>query len=155
MKLPNKSGNNPTQQQHPSTQAHNPTPKHTQQQKPPRRVSPGTAAWLLVLTVFIAAVAYAATGGVITLNGATSGTVTVQVPAVAGSTTFQLPGNNGTNTYVLQTDGTGVTSWVSNAGTASTALSGITAAAAAHTVANLNSPRPGRGILSRRRRHLR
>ena len=80
--------------------------------------------------------AYAAGGGVITLNGATSGTVTVQVPAVAGSTTFQLPGNNGTNTYVLSTDGTGVTSWVANGGPASSALSAITSATAAHSFDN-------------------
>ena len=76
--------------------------------------------------------------GSATFKGATSGTVTVQVPAVAGATTFQLPSSNGTSGFVLSTDGTGVTSWVSNAGTASTALSGITVAAAAHTINNVN-----------------
>ena len=86
MKLPNKSGKKPTNKQ---------TSDATQQaDKPPRRrpiLKPQTVAWMLVLTVFGGAVAYAAGGGVITLNGATSGTVTVQVPAVAGSTTFQFP----------------------------------------------------------------
>jgi hypothetical protein len=120
MKFPIRSGKNPTQ-----------SDKH-------HILKPHTAAWLLVLTVFTGAVAYAADGGIITLNGATSGTVTVQVPAVAGATTFQLPGSNGTSGFVLSTDGTGVTSWVSNAGTASTALSGITVASAAHTINNVN-----------------
>ena len=40
--------------------------------------------------------------------------VTIKPPPHAdysGNVTFQLPPNNGTNGYVLQTDGTGVTSW--------------------------------------------
>lgn len=53
------------------------------------------------------------TAGSVVLNGATSGTCTVKVPAVAGtSTNFQLPATNGSNTNVLQTDGSGNTSWV-------------------------------------------
>jgi hypothetical protein len=100
-------------------------------------MKPRAVAWLLVLTVFVAAVAYATTGTLI-INGSTSGSVTVQAPAVAGSTTFQLPGNNGTSGFVLSTDGSGNTSWISNAGTASTALSGLTAAAATHTIQNAN-----------------
>lgn len=57
------------------------------------------------------------TGGQITLNGATSGSAAIRVAAAAGtSTIFQLPNTNGSNTYVLQTDGTGVTSWVPSAG---------------------------------------
>jgi hypothetical protein len=119
MKFPNVSGKNPTLK---------PTRTHTFR----RALAIG-----LVLAVLAAAVAYAAGGGIITLNGATSGTVTVQVPAVAGSTTFQLPGNNGTNTYVLQTDGTGVTSWVA-AGAGSSSLSGLTAATAGHSFNNFN-----------------
>jgi hypothetical protein len=56
------------------------------------------------------------TGGQITFNGATSGSVALSVAAAAGSgTVFQLPATNGTNTYVLQTDGSGVTSWVAGA----------------------------------------
>ncbi len=52
-------------------------------------------------------------GGVLTLFGSTSGSVTVQTAAVAGTgTLFQLPATNGSNTNVLQTDGSGITSWV-------------------------------------------
>lgn len=59
----------------------------------------------------------ATTLGSIKLFGSTSGDVTVKAAAVAGtSTVFQLPASNGTNGYVLQTDGTGVTSWVAQSG---------------------------------------
>lgn len=51
------------------------------------------------------------TGGYIKLNGATSGSATIQVAAVAGTTTFQYPTTNGTNGYVLTTNGAGVLSW--------------------------------------------
>jgi hypothetical protein len=54
--------------------------------------------------------------GSIVLNGATSGAVTVNVPAVAGTTTFTLPGSNGAANQVLQTNGSGATTWA-NAGT--------------------------------------
>lgn len=57
------------------------------------------------------------TGGQITFNGSTSGSVALRVAAAAGTgTIFQLPADNGTNTYVLQTNGSGVTSWVAAAG---------------------------------------
>ena len=57
------------------------------------------------------------TGGQLTLNGATSGSAALRVAAAAGTgTIFQLPANNGTNTYVLQTNGSGVTSWVAPGG---------------------------------------
>ena len=78
------------------------------------------------------------TTGNIRLEGKTSGYVQIQTANAAGNATFQLPSSNGTSGFVLSTDGTGVTSWVSNAGTASTALSGITVAAAAHTINNVN-----------------
>lgn len=53
------------------------------------------------------------TGGSAVFAGSTSGTATVRVAAAAGTATiFQLPATNGSNTNVLQTDGTGVTSWV-------------------------------------------
>ena len=56
--------------------------------------------------------------GSVKMFGSTSGDVTVKPAAVAGtSTIFQLPATNGTNTQVLQTDGSGNTSWVSVAGT--------------------------------------
>jgi hypothetical protein len=55
-------------------------------------------------------------GGSLTLAGATSGSSTITVAAAAGaSTNFRLPINNGTNNFVLTTDGSGNTSWVSNA----------------------------------------
>lgn len=54
--------------------------------------------------------------------GSTSGDVTVKAAAVAGTATvFQLPPTNGSNTNVLQTDGSGNTSWVAAGGS-----SGIT-----------------------------
>lgn len=58
------------------------------------------------------------TGGSLTFNGSTSGSCILQTAVAAGtSTIFQLPATNGTNGFVLQTDGTGVTSWVANTGT--------------------------------------
>jgi len=55
--------------------------------------------------------------GTVKLFGSTSGDVTIKPAAVAGTATvFQLPADNGTNGYVLQTDGAGVTSWVSGGG---------------------------------------
>lgn len=57
----------------------------------------------------------AATGAV-ALGGATSGTVTLTAAATAGTWTLTLPTSAGTNGYVLQTDGTGNTSWVAQSG---------------------------------------
>lgn len=55
--------------------------------------------------------------GVVTLYGNTSGSVTLKPAAAAGTgTVFQLPADNGTSGYVLQTNGSGVTSWVASAG---------------------------------------
>lgn len=52
--------------------------------------------------------------GSVKMFGNTSGDVTVKPAAVAGTATvFQLPADNGTTGYVLQTNGSGVTSWVS------------------------------------------
>lgn len=48
--------------------------------------------------------------------GATSGTVTVTVPAVITSYTWAFPSNAGTTGYVLQTDGSGNTSWQPQSG---------------------------------------
>lgn len=59
----------------------------------------------------------AATLGTMRLEGSTSGYVQIQPAVAAGSWTMTLPGSAGTNTYVLQTNGSGVTSWV--AGTSS------------------------------------
>jgi hypothetical protein len=54
--------------------------------------------------------------GRINLSGNTSGTVTVQPQAAAGTWTFRLPNSAGTSGQVLQTDGTGITSWATVAG---------------------------------------
>ena len=79
-----------------------------------------------------------ASGGTVTLNGATSGSAVIQVPAVAGSTTFQLPGNNGTSGYVLQTNGAGVTSWAAAPAASSIALSSLTAATTTNSIDSTN-----------------
>lgn len=50
-------------------------------------------------------------GASIGLYGSTSGSVTFGVPAAAGSTTFTLPSTNGSNGSVLQSNGSGETSW--------------------------------------------
>lgn len=65
------------------------------------------------------------TGGQLKMFGATSGDVTLKVAAAAGTATvFQLPADNGTNTYVLQTNGSGITSWVAPATGTVTSVSG-------------------------------
>lgn len=57
------------------------------------------------------------TQGSVKLYGSTSGNVTLGTAAAAGTNvTFNLPTTNGTNTYVLQTDGSGNTSWVAAGG---------------------------------------
>ncbi len=57
--------------------------------------------------------AAAGTNGQITLTGSTSGTGVIKVNVTAGAgIVFQLPSSNGANTNVLQTNGSGVTSWV-------------------------------------------
>lgn len=76
------------------------------------------------------------TNGQLKLFGSTSGDVTVKAAAAAGTATiFQLPSSNGTNGYLLKTDGAGVTSWVSAAGTgdllAANNLSDVASAATA------------------------
>ena len=78
------------------------------------------------------------TNGQLKLFGSTSGDVTVKAAAVAGTgTVFQLPATNGTNAYVLQTNGSGVTSWVALAGggdmLAANNLSDVAVAATART----------------------
>jgi len=49
--------------------------------------------------------------GAITLNGVTSGAVTLTVAAAAGTWTLQLPTDDGNSGQFLQTNGSGVTSW--------------------------------------------
>ncbi|MFN0108513.1 MAG: hypothetical protein ACKVZH_06630, partial [Blastocatellia bacterium] len=54
--------------------------------------------------------------GSITLNGVTSGAVTVNVAAAAGTWTLTLPTTNGNAGEFLQTDGNGVTTWAAAGG---------------------------------------
>jgi len=52
---------------------------------------------------------------ILRLNGTSSGYVGLQGAAAAGSTTYTLPSSDGTNGQVLQTNGSGVMSWVTAA----------------------------------------
>ncbi len=58
--------------------------------------------------------------GAALFSGNTSGVVTVQSAAAAGTWSFTWPTDAGTNSYVLQTNGSGVTSWTAAAGTPAT-----------------------------------
>jgi len=69
-----------------------------------------------------------ATLGTMRLEGNTSGYTQIQPAAAAGSWTMTLPTSAGTSGYVLQTDGSGVTSWVSQ-GSGSTINLGTSASA--------------------------
>ena len=73
----------------------------------------------------------------VALPGSSSGTVTVQPAAAAGTWSLTLPTSGGTSGYVLQTDGSGVTSWVAqSAGASGTTYVGTTAVALNRTSAN-------------------
>ena len=99
-----------------------------------------------------------ATTGVITMaNGVSGGATTTVQPSTLTATawTMTLPANKGTNAYVLQTDGSGNTSWVAQAGSGTvnsgttsqlayyaangTAVSGLTTAANGVLVTNASS----------------
>ena len=54
--------------------------------------------------------------GAFTIDGVTSGVVTMTVAAAAGTWIMTLPTSAGTSGYVLSTDGSGVTSWISLTG---------------------------------------
>ena len=58
------------------------------------------------------------------LAGSVSGVVTLTGAANAGTWTFTMPTTGGTNGYILQTDGTGVTTWVASAGGGNVSSSG-------------------------------
>ncbi len=82
--------------------------------------------------------------GTMRLEGNTSGYVQIQPTAAAGSWTLTLPSSAGTANYVLQTDGSGNTSWV-NLGGSGTALNLGTSA----TATNPQRPgQPGTGFYS-------
>ena len=57
-----------------------------------------------------------ATLGVMTFNGNTSGTITIQSAAAAGTYTLTLPADDGTANQFLQTDGSGALVWATPAG---------------------------------------
>lgn len=59
-------------------------------------------------------------GNNLLINGSVSGVVTLKSAPAAGAATFQFPGTNGVSGQVLQTDGTGVTSWFSPTSTQNT-----------------------------------
>lgn len=56
------------------------------------------------------------TAGSLSLAGATSGVVTVQVAAAAGTWSLTLPTTAGTDGYFLKTNGSGVTTWAAAGG---------------------------------------
>ncbi|MCH8005433.1 MAG: hypothetical protein IH888_04275, partial [Planctomycetes bacterium] len=62
------------------------------------------------------------TTGILTFNGATSGTITMQSAAAAGTWTWTLPVNDGDADQFLQTNGAGVTIWAAVSAGAVTAL---------------------------------
>ena len=82
------------------------------------------------VTISSAALTLGVTGtatGSLIFSGATSGKVTIKSADTAGSWSLTLPTDSGTNGYVLQTDGSGVTSWTPNTtggGTVSTGTAG-------------------------------
>jgi hypothetical protein len=74
-----------------------------------------------------------ATGGSVTLYGAVSGNSVIGVASSAGTSTFNLPVGNGTTGEVLQTDGSGNTSWVSTTAPNSALLNTIVITASTST----------------------
>jgi hypothetical protein len=78
------------------------------------------------------------TNAQITLNGSTSGSVTLKTAAAAGAgTVFQLPATNGSNGQFLQTNGSGVLSWAAAAGGGSVAIDDLTDAIANYALNNV------------------
>lgn len=71
----------------------------------------GDGAGNLSYTSALALGANGGTGGSVTLNGSTSGAAVIGTNATAGTTTFTLPVGNGTSGQILQTDGSGNTTW--------------------------------------------
>jgi hypothetical protein len=68
------------------------------------------------------------TNGAIVLNGSTSGEALLTVGSAAGNAVkFQLSSSNGSSGYILQTNGSGVTSWVANSGGIGTITLGTSA----------------------------
>lgn len=80
------------------------------------------------------------TAGSLGLSGATSGVVTINTAAAAGTWSLTLPTSGGASGYLLQTDGSGVTSWLNLFGASNTytapilANGGVVAAAGVTTM---------------------
>lgn len=66
-----------------------------------------------------------AAGKTLALQGSSSGKVTLQTAATAGTYSLTLPTDDGNANEVLQTDGSGVLSWVAQVSGANTALSNL------------------------------
>ena len=73
------------------------------------------------------------------LVGSTSGTVTIQGAANAGTWTMTVPTTAGTSGYVLQTDGSGVTSWAALTGGGNVSSSGTPTASQIAVWTNANT----------------
>ena len=82
-------------------------------------------------------VAGTTTGQLKFANATGSNVITLAAPASPSAYTFTLPTSGGTNAYVLQTDGSGVTSWVAQSGGGSFSLpSNVSQNIAANTAAD-------------------
>jgi hypothetical protein len=82
--------------------------------------------------------------GTMRLEGSTSGYVQIQSAAAAGSWTMTLPPNGGSANYILQTDGSGNTTWVA----APSSSSGITLGTSAGATNPQRSGQVGTGFYS-------
>jgi hypothetical protein len=89
-------------------------------------------------------------GGSLLLSGSTSGLVTLKTAAAAGSWILTLPTTAGTNGYVLQTNGSGVTSWTPNTSGGGTVSSGTAGQLAyyASTGSTVSGATTGTGVLT-------
>jgi hypothetical protein len=78
-------------------------------------------------------------GAIVFRNGTNANTTTIQSGVASASVTYTLPTADGTSGQVLQTNGSGVLSWVTGGGGGSTALSALTAASGSNTINNANN----------------
>jgi hypothetical protein len=73
-------------------------------------------------------------GAIVFRNGTNANTTTIQSGVASASVTYTLPTADGTSGQVLQTNGSGVLSWVTGGGGGSTALSALTSATGSNTI---------------------
>lgn len=83
------------------------------------------------------------TSGSLALTGSTSGVVTVNTAVAAGTWTMTLPTGAGSANQVLQTNGSGVTSWVAQNSYAPTTADLTAQSAAVSSVVAVTSPNDG------------